>query len=326
MGHHWSSGPIVLGCGSFGGIGGARDLIGRGLDEDASMAALDEAASLGIIMLDTAERYADGASERMMGRWLSEREPSVTGGMKITTKVAPGDIAGRDVAFDSAFIEPIFAGSLERLGVDRVDWLLVHAPDPATPVAVTLEALEAIRETGRCDHIGVCKVGFEELHEALNAAERLGVTGYELVQNGYSLLRPDHGADVRALCAERGLAFTAFSPLARGVLTGKYRRGEPPADGTRLALRPEGFDELLRPAVHDAIDRLAEVGAVHGVSAGAIALAWLTAREDVTAAVTGPSRTAPHLRLAAEAHRVELDEDSHGALTDAFRAASQTDE
>ena len=97
MAHGWSSGPIALGRGSFGGIGGARDLIGRGLDEDASMTTLAEAASLGITMLDTAERYADGATGRMMGRWLSEREASVTGGIPITTKVAPGHASGREV-------------------------------------------------------------------------------------------------------------------------------------------------------------------------------------------------------------------------------------
>ena len=145
----------------------------------------------------------------------------MAGGLQITTMVAPGHASGRDVGFDAAFIEPIFAGSLERLGVDRVDWLLVHAPDPDTPVAVTLEALEAIREAGRCDHIGVCNVDIAQLHEALDAADRLGVTGYELVQNGHSLLRPDDGADVRALCGERGLALTTYSPLAGGVLTGR---------------------------------------------------------------------------------------------------------
>lgn len=127
-------------------MGGARDLIGPALDEHVSIATLDEAAMQGISTFDTAERYADGARERMMGRWLSEREASVTAGVRVTTKVA----AGRYVAFDAASIEPVFAGSLERLGVDRIDWLLVHASDPDTPVAGMLGALEAIGASGRC--------------------------------------------------------------------------------------------------------------------------------------------------------------------------------
>ena len=319
----WVSGPVVLGCGSFGGIGGARELIGRGLDESASLATLDEAAALGMTMLDTAERYAAGASEVMIGRWLAERDAAVTARARITTKVAPAFASGGDASFDAAFIEPVFSGSLERLGVENVDWLLTHAPDQATPIETTLEALESIRASGGCRHVGGCNLDGRQLREALDAAERLGFEGYELVQNGYSLLRPDDEAEVRDLCRERGLAFTAFSPLAGGVLTGKYRRSEPAAPGTRLDLRPEGFDELLTPAVHDAIDVLAARAGELGVSTGALALAWLAHRDDVTALITGPSRSAPYVGLAAEALEIHLAADLAAELTERFRTAAR---
>jgi aldo/keto reductase family protein len=133
-GSGWVTGPVILVCGSFGGIGGAAHLIGRGLDVDASLATLDEASCPGDQMLDTAERYAGGASETMIGRWLAERDRSVTAVVRITTKVAPPALSGGDMPFDSSFIEPLFAGSLERLGVDHVEWLLTHAPDDRTPV------------------------------------------------------------------------------------------------------------------------------------------------------------------------------------------------
>jgi aryl-alcohol dehydrogenase-like predicted oxidoreductase len=319
----WSSGRVVLGCGSFGGIGGARDLIGRGLDDDASLATLDEAASLGITMLDTAERYAGGASERVMGRWLAERGESLTGPVQITTKVAPASMSDGEAAFDLAFIEPIVEGSLARLGVDRVDWLLTHAPDDDTPVERTLEALASIRESGRCSHIGACNLDARRLSEAVEAAERMGIGGYELVQNGYSLLQPDGEAEVRRLCGEHDLAFTAYSPLAGGVLTGKYRPHERPPAGTRLDLRPDGFDALLTPAVYDAIGVLAKEAEARGVSTGAIALAWLISHEEVTASIIGPARSAPHLRLAAEVLGIDLDEETREGLADAFRIAAR---
>ena len=322
-GRDWSTGPVILGCGSFGGIGSATHLIGRGLDLEASLATLDEAARLGISMLDTAERYAAGASETIIGRWLAERDRSVTDPVRITTKVAPPGASGRDDPFDGSFIEPILAGSLERLGVDKVDWLLIHASDDITPVEATLEALESVRSSRRCDHVGACNLDAGQLRFALAAADRLGITGYELVQNGYSLLDPDDESEVRSICRERGLEFTAFSALAGGVLTGKYRRGEPPPPGTRLDLRPEGFDEMLTPAVHDAIDGLAAVAGTCGVSPGAVALAWLIHHNEVSALITGPGRTAPHLEVAAEALRVELDHESVTELTEAFRSAAQ---
>ena len=318
----WVTGPVVLGCGTFGGIGGSKALVGRGLDESASLATLDEAASLGITMLDTAAGYAAGASETMIGRWLSEREAAVTTRIRITTKVAPPDAPEGDASFDSKFIERIFAGSLQRLGVDHVDWLLTHAPDDATPIETTLEALEAIRSSGRCRRVGGCNLDVRQLSEALDAAERLGLTGYELLQNGYSLLQPHNDADVRHLCRERGIAFVAFSPLAGGVLTGKYRRSEQPAAGTRLDLRPEGFDELMTPSIHDAIDALGVRAGELGVPTGALALAWLTHRDDVTAFVTGPSRLAPHLALAAGALDLQLPAVVVDELTELFRLAS----
>ena len=320
-GTDWSTRRVVLGCGSFGGIGGAKDLIGRGLNLEASLATLDEAAALGVTMLDTAERYAAGASESMIGRWLAERDRSVTDPVRITTKVAPPRMSGRDDPFDGSFIEPIFAGSLERLGVGRVEWLLIHAPDDTTPVEATLEGLESIRASGRCGHVGACNLDAGQLRTALAAADRLGIAGYELVQNGYSLLGPDDDAEVRSICRESGLEFAAFSALAGGVLTGKYRRGQSPAPGTRLALRPEGFDGLLTPAVHDAIDGLVAVAEAHGVSAGGLALAWLM--HHVTALITGPGRTAPHLRVVAEALRVNLDHETMTELTESFRSAAR---
>jgi len=199
----WSYGRFILGCGTFGGIGGSPKLVGRGLDEVSAFATMDEAVRLNITLFDTAESYARGASETMIGRWLVAREQAVTNRVRLVTKVAPphGDESGRP--FDAAFLDEKLTGSLQRLGVDTVEFLLTHAPDDDTPIEDTLEGLEAIRATGRCRNVGACNVDADELTAALDAAERLGITGYQLVQNGYSLLEPQEDRAVRSICHER---------------------------------------------------------------------------------------------------------------------------
>jgi aryl-alcohol dehydrogenase-like predicted oxidoreductase len=268
---------------------------------------MDEAVGLGICLFDTAESYAGGASELMIGRWLAERRYPVTELVRIATKVAPPSPNRQGEGFDAAFLEGKFSGSLARLGLDGVEFLLTHAPDDSTPIEETLEGLETIRASGRCRYVGACNVNAAQLATALETAERLGITGYQVVQNGFSLLKPGDDQAVRSICAERNLAFTPFSPLAGGALTGKYERGVDPPSDSRMALRPDGVDELLTPAVFDAIDRLKdEAQRRYGVECGALALAWLLHHRQVTSVVTGPARRSPHLKLAAMAADIDL--------------------
>jgi len=309
-----------LGCGTFGGIGGARHLIGHGLDRKAAFATLDEAVALGIGLLDTAERYADGESERMIGDWLRHRPREVTRDVRIATKVAPPMVDG--MPFDRAYIEKKLMVSLERLGLERVTFYLSHAPDKTTPIEETVKGFAAVVESGRAAHVGCCNVGAVELIEALDAAERLGVPGFEWVQNSFSLLSPNDDREVRAVCRERGLGYTPFSPLAGGVLTGKYQRGEPFPDGTRMALRPEAHAGLMTDAVHDALDQLRDAAAARSVSCGGLALAWMIAHPACTAPIVGPSRAAPHLSHVAEALKLELTADEHALFATWFAAAS----
>ena len=117
------------------------------------------------------------------------------------------------------------------VGAGTCDLYLSHAPDTTTPIEETVEGFAAVVESGRAAHVGCCNVSAAELTEALDAAERLGVSGFEWVQNSFSLLSPNDGREVRAVCRERSLGYTPFSPLAGGVLSGKYRRGEPFPEG-----------------------------------------------------------------------------------------------
>ena len=197
---------------------------------------------------------------------------------------------------------------------------MAHAPCPITPVAKTVEAFAAVKESGRADRLGCCNVGPEQLRAYLDEAERRGVPGFTWVQNGFSLLAPDDDREIRSICRERGLVYSPFSPLGGGVLTGKYRRGEPFPPGTRMALRPDG--RTLSDETHDALDRLRALADARGASSAAVALAWIFDHPDCAAPVVGPSRSAPHLGHISEALAVELSEQDRAELTRMFQGAS----
>ena len=299
--------PIILGCGTFGGIGGVKALIGRGLNREAAVATLNQSVALGINVLDTAERYAGGESELVIGEWLRQQPASVVSELHIATKVAPLSVEGAGgQRFDREYILRKLAMSLERLGVDSVSFYLSHAPDPETPIEETLEGFAAAIESKQVRHIGCCNVDGTQLRAALEASDRLGLPAFEWVQNGFSLLSPKAYDEVRSICTERNLGFTPFSPLAGGVLTGKYKRGEPFPTESRLALYPGGNDQLLTEEIYAAIDQLEAEASRRGVSTAALALAWVLAHPQCTASVVGPARTAPHLFHVEEALKIEL--------------------
>jgi aryl-alcohol dehydrogenase-like predicted oxidoreductase len=201
--------------------------------------------------------------------------------------------------------------SLRRLGVERVDMYLTHDWDPAVPIAETLGVLDELVREGKAGAVGASNVDGAQLRAAL--AIDLPAR-FEWVQNAYSLLERESERDVLPLCAERGLGFTPFSPLAGGWLTGKYRRGEPPPAGSRMTQRPEPYEHLRVDRVYDGLDRLERFAAERGTTSAALAIAWLLADSRVTAVVAGPRRP-EHLEPALAALRLEgVDKDEVGDL------------
>ena len=197
------------------------------------------------------------------------------------------------------FLEARFSASLERLGVDSVELLYTHRPDDDTPIEDTLEGLEAIRVERPLPNTWRLQRRRSPTHFCPGCCTTTrSIEGYQVVQNRYSLLQPAEERAVRSVCVERGVAFTAYSPLASGVLTGMYLRAGKLPSMSRLALRPDGNEKLLTPAVHDAIDRLQVSADGHGIACGALALAWLLHQQDVSAPIIGPGRvgTGPFAR------------------------------
>jgi aryl-alcohol dehydrogenase-like predicted oxidoreductase len=267
---------VILGCGNFGGVGSDLSLVGRGDGEDAAFALMDAAWERGVRRFDTASSYGGGRSEQTIGAWIRDRRPA---GLAVTTKLFHRVHEHDDAGLAPARVKRVLHESLERLGVDRVDQLLVHEPDPNTPLAETMQAFTELVGEGTVGAIGVSNVDGDYLRAALEHAP------VSVVQNEYSLLAREAEEEVLPLCAERGIRFEVFSPLAGGWLTGKYRRGVGYPDGSRMTLRPEPYAGLVRDDVYSAVEELEQRG-----DPATLALAWLFAQPDVSGVVVGPRR------------------------------------
>ena len=298
---------LALGCGTFGGVGSPPALIGRGLDEAGAFEAMNEAVALGITLFDTAFSYAGGASEAMIGRWLAGQAAAVRQRIRICTKVGTiVSATGARIDLSPTAITAHLCTSLKRLGLTHVDFCMSHAPDPDVPIVKTLEGFAAVIEAGQTSHIGACNVTPVQLLEALEASERHGLPRYEWVQNAYNLMNRGDEADLFAVCREHGLGLTPYSPVAGGMLAGKYGRDRAAPEGSRLSLRPDGMSLSERDFA--AIDKLRRRAERRGVVPGAFALAWVMGHPQVTAPIAGPARSSDHLQFAREALKVRLDE------------------
>jgi aryl-alcohol dehydrogenase-like predicted oxidoreductase len=272
--------PIALGCGNFGGIGSAPEFFGQGLSEDQAFALMDAAWEFGINHFDTADAYGGGRSELAIGRWIASRGVRP----QLTTKTYNPMAAGADHGLRPERISRQLDMSLERLGVDRVELYLAHDFDREVPLAESFGALDRAKAEGRIGTYGVSNFDVAQLAAALAAGTP------QAVQNSYSLLDRQDGGDLLALCAGQGVAYLAFSPLAGGWLTGKYRRGEPFPAGSRMTQRPGPYREFATGPVFDVLARLQAVASSRGTSMAGLALAWLLADERVTQIVVGPAR------------------------------------
>jgi 1-deoxyxylulose-5-phosphate synthase len=308
---------IVLGCGNFGGIGSSPSHVGKGTSRDEALRLLDAAWDLGITTLDTADAYGLGRSEDYIGAWLRAK-PDVRDRTVIATKTFNPMAEGADHGLGAARIRRQVETSLRRLGIEHLPLYLAHDFDPEVPQEETLGAFDELVRDGTVGAIGASNFTAEQLAEALELSALEGLTRYEWVQNGFSLLERGDSETVFPLCHEHGLGFTPFSPLAGGWLTGKYRRGEQPPPGSRMTLRPEGSEGYRTDATFDALEAFGNEAAGRGVSMAALAIAWLLHVPEITAVVVGPSRL-EHLAPVREALGITLRDDERDALERIFR-------
>jgi aryl-alcohol dehydrogenase-like predicted oxidoreductase len=176
--------------------------------------------------------------------------------------------------------------SLGRLGTDRIDVYLLHTPDDATPIGDTLTAMSRMVDEGKVRELGCSNFSAKQLDEAEEVARELGVHRFVTVQNEYSLLAREPRDEVLPACRRLGLSFMPYFPLSSGMLTGKYRRGEPPPPGTRMAGR-EGWDEFLTEERYDLVGRLTAFAEAHGHTILELATSWLAVQPEIATVIAG---------------------------------------
>lgn len=296
--------PVPLagvGCNNFG----------RRIDERRAKQVVDAAFEVGATLFDTADLYGSGASEEFLGKALRSRRDEAVVVSKFGMRTPPDGMSGGDPVWVVRACED----SLTRLGTDRIDVYLQHTPDDATPIGDTLTAMSRLVDEGKVREIGCSNFSEKQLDEAEDAARELGVRRFVTVQNEYSLLAREAREEVLPACRRLGLSFMPYFPLASGMLTGKYRRGQPPPPGTRMAGRDD-WEEFLTDERFDVVERLAAFAEQHGHTILELAMSWLSSQPEVATVIAGATSGD---QVRANAHAVEawrLGEDELAEIDD----------
>ena len=263
---------VGLGCNAFG----------RRLDEATSRPVIRAAFDAGITFFDTAEGYGDGLSEEFIGRALEGRRDQVILATKfgLRTHHVPGKGKGSRanamVAIDK---------SLKRLGTDHIDLYQLHMPDPTTPIAETLEAMGDMVKAGKVRLIGCSNFSAAQMREAIDTAREMGLESFVTAQNQWSVLDREIEDDLVPVCADHAIGILPFYPLAKGLLTGKYRRDAAAPAGSRL----EGAGDFRR-ADFDELEALESFSTARGFNLLTLAVSWLASQPTVVSVISGAAR------------------------------------
>ncbi len=268
---------VGIGCNNFG----AR------IDAKRTEEVVNAALAAGISFFDTADAYGEGKSEKLLGRFLGNRRSQVI----VATKFGL-EIAGQGSGARPEYIRKAFDASLGRLKTDYIDLYQLHKPDPDVPIGETLGALDDLVKAGEVREIGCSNFSAQQLREAgATSAARPGSARFMSVQNEYSLLHREPEEGVLAECEGQGLAFLPFFPLMSGLLTGKYRKGQPIPQDTRVA-KFERYRKLLTEENLDKVEALIGFAESRGHTVLELAFSWLLAHEVVASVIAGAS--SPH--------------------------------
>lgn len=266
---------VGLGCNNFGWR----------LDAAGTAAVVDAALEAGINFFDTADMYGGTKSEEYLGQALRGRRDQVL----IATKFGMRVDNARPGGARPEYIRESVEGSLRRLGTDRIDLYQLHKPDPETPIADTLGALNELVRAGKVREIGCSNFSVAQLREA-EAAVPPGGARFVSVQNEYSMVKRTPEEDgVLAECERAGLALLPYFPLASGLLSGKYRKGQPPPAGARIT-DTERFQALLEGGKLDLVERLIAFAEAREHTLLELAFSWLLSHQAVASVIAGATR------------------------------------
>lgn len=269
-------------------------------DQDGAHTQLDRYLDAGGTLIDTADVYGAGASERIIGTWLAAR-PGVRDRIVLATKGRfPTGDGPNDVGLSRRHLAAALDASLRRLGVDSVDLYQVHSYDPLTPLEETLGFLDGAVRAGKVHYVGLSNFTGWQVQKAVDTADFRGLARPVTLQPQYNLLAREIEWEIIPACASTGLGLLPWSPLGGGWLTGKYRPDQRPSGATRLGENPqrgvEAYDRRgSRQRTWDVVDAVRAVAGSRGVSMAQVALAWLIDRPAVASVILG-ARTLEQLQ------------------------------
>jgi aryl-alcohol dehydrogenase-like predicted oxidoreductase len=283
-----------------------------GVQREQARACVEAAFEEGVNFIDTANVYGRGAAETLLGEVLSGHERS---SYVLATKVY-FPMSDTDRGLSAAQIHKQIDASLARLQTDYVDLYQCHRYDSQTPLEETMTALTEVVQAGKARHIGFSEWPVEKVEESLALP---GVERWISSQPQYSMLWRAPEAELIPLCEAEGISQIVWSPLAQGVLTGKYRPGEPPPADSRAASESMGgfIDRLMEPRVLEAVQRLPPIAEAAGLTMVQMALAWVLRQQNVASAIVGASRP-EQVRANVSASGLKLSADTLAAIDEAL--------
>jgi aryl-alcohol dehydrogenase-like predicted oxidoreductase len=309
---------LTLGTMSFGDAGpgapvGSVDLAG-------ARRQIDMCLDAGVNLIDTADVYADGRSEEILGQVMSSHPPRRDRVLVATKARMPMGDGPNDAGLSRQYLTAACEASLRRLGTDHIDLYQVHEWDGQTPLEETLDTLDGLVRSGKVRYVGCSNYAGWQLAKALGISDRLGLQRFVSQQIYYSLQARDAEYELVPAAIDQGVGILVWSPLAGGLLSGKYRRNHPdPEVGRHLS----DWDEPPvrdREQLHDIVEVLVEIGEARGVSAAQVALAYIMDRPGVTSLVVG-ARNEDQLAANLAAADLELTPDERARLDEASSPA-----
>jgi aryl-alcohol dehydrogenase-like predicted oxidoreductase len=291
---------------------------GAETDQPGSHEQLDVFAEAGGTFVDTADVYAEGVSEQILGAWFADRPADVTDRMVLATKGRfgpPGD--PNATGLSTRHLTRALDASLARLGLDHVDLYQVHAYDALTPLEETLRTLDGFIRAGKISYYGLSNFTGWQLTKAVHLARALNLAGPVTLQPQYSLVVREIEWEIVPAVLDAGMGMLPWSPLGGGYLSGKYKRDQRPTGDTRLGEDPErGMEAWERRGTErtwQTIDAVQQIAEDRGVSMAEVALAWVTDRPGVTSTILG-ARTTEQLRTNLRAADLHLTADETATL------------
>ncbi|HEY1631640.1 MAG TPA: aldo/keto reductase [Rhizomicrobium sp.] len=268
---------VGLGCNNFGV-----------LDIEASRKVVHRALDLGITLFDTADVYGNrGGSESQLGEILGPRRKDIV----LATKFAmPMDEAGVKTGASRRYIVEAVEASLTRLKTDWIDLYQLHRPDPLTPLEETLSALDDLVRAGKVRYIGCSNLPAWQVADAHWIAHTRGLSAFVSAQDEYSLVVRDAERELMPALSRYGMGLLPYFPLASGLLTGKYKRGEEAPAGTRMARMQRFVDRYMTQANWDIVEKLRSFAEARGHSLLELAFAWLLAHPQLSSVIAGATR------------------------------------